>query len=151
VAKRLTEVHALELAIEEIYGNRLLWDYGHFYDDPDTPQMLNHSKARNGEPGGACYAVRLDDDGVNRLFIWSGYVKGYEKAVIPNSYVEFVHGMMKEAGRFNINVVVHCSNIKVSDVIYRGAPCYGGLVWRDWVRIDWGGTRGITQSHLVVL
>jgi hypothetical protein len=70
VAKRLTEVHALELAIEEIiYGNRLLWDYGHFYDDPNTPQMLNHSKARNREPGGTCYAVRLDDDGVNQLFI----------------------------------------------------------------------------------
>jgi hypothetical protein len=48
VAKRLTEVHALELAIEEIHGDRLLWDYGHFYDDPDTPQMLNHPKARTG-------------------------------------------------------------------------------------------------------
>jgi hypothetical protein len=59
VAKRLTEVHALELAIEEIYGDRLLWDYGHFYEDPDTHQMLNHSKAVNGEPGGTCYAVRL--------------------------------------------------------------------------------------------
>jgi hypothetical protein len=66
VAKRLTEVHALKLAIEEIYGDRLLWDYGHFFDNPNTPQMLNHSKARNGEqPGGTCYAVRLDDDGVN--------------------------------------------------------------------------------------
>jgi hypothetical protein len=65
VAKRLTEVHALELAIEEKYGNRLLWDYRHFYDDANTPQMLNHSKACNGEPGGTCYAVRLDDDGVN--------------------------------------------------------------------------------------
>jgi hypothetical protein len=42
VAKRLTEVHALELPIEEIYGDRLLWDYGHFYEDPDTLQMLNH-------------------------------------------------------------------------------------------------------------
>jgi hypothetical protein len=68
VAKRLTEVHALQLAIEEIYGDRLLWDYRHFYDDPNTPQMLNHSKAHNGEPGGTCYAVHLDDDGVNRLF-----------------------------------------------------------------------------------
>jgi hypothetical protein len=83
VAKRLTEVHALELAIEEICSDRLLWDYEHFYDDPDTPQMLNHSKARNGEPGGTCYTVHLDN-GVNRLFIRSGYVKGYEKAVIPD-------------------------------------------------------------------
>jgi hypothetical protein len=133
----LTEVHTLDLTIEEIYGDRLLWDYGHFCEDLNTPQMLNHSKARNREPGGTCYAVRLEDDGVNQLFIWSGYVKGYEKALIPDSYIEFVHGMMKEAGRFNINVVVH-SNIKVSDVIYHGAPCYGGSVWRDWVMIDWG-------------
>jgi hypothetical protein len=59
VAKRLTEVHALELGIEEIYGDRLLWDYGHFYDDPNTPQMLNHSKARNGEEHVTLYVLTM--------------------------------------------------------------------------------------------
>jgi hypothetical protein len=69
--------------IEEIYGDRLLWDYGHFYEDPNTPQMLNHSKASNGELGGTCYAVRLEDDGVNRLFIRSGYVKDTKRQSYP--------------------------------------------------------------------
>jgi hypothetical protein len=38
VAKRSTEVHALQLTIEEIYGDRLLWDYGHFM------RILTHHK-----------------------------------------------------------------------------------------------------------
>jgi hypothetical protein len=134
VGRRLSEVHALQLAHEEIKHGHCLWKYRHVYRQKSDTTT---EETGNSHPFGSSFALDVGDDGAKTLRKLGRTLSGMDNVPIEQSYVEFVAQLTESVECYTPNLVVY-STIRRNGVLYRGAPWFDGGVWRDWVMVDWG-------------
>jgi hypothetical protein len=134
VEKRLSEVHGLDLAMEEIRHERYLWAYFWEKDGlPDHRKMA--SSAKNSCIKGDRFRFRTEDGqwAMGKMNI----SKGPSCEKIEGAFAKFM-------GKLSLLVAEYIPKLEVrtcytrEETIFRGSPMFSGGVWRDWVMVDWG-------------
>jgi hypothetical protein len=134
VGRRLSEVHALQLAHEEIKHGRFPWNYRQVYR---LKSATTTEGTGNSPPFGSSFTVHVGENGTNTLRKLGRSLSGMDNVPIEQSYVEFVVHLSEIVECYIPNLVVY-STIRRNGILYRGTPWYDGGVWRDWVMVDWG-------------
>ena len=135
VAKRLSEVHVLALAMEETRNERTLWDY---YKETISVQPRNSSELPEEQTlNGGRYECNFEG-GLSQWSQVSGGILGGHDDDVDGPFIRFVGELslkVVEHGIINLQVrTVHERN----GILYRGDVQYDGGVWRDWEMVDWG-------------
>jgi hypothetical protein len=85
VGQRMAEVHALDLAHEEMQNGRLLWEYANEFPGNTLPSTENTTV--NKDPHGSVFGFSTDEMGKRHCSLLGGMLKGVEKAKIATSYL----------------------------------------------------------------
>jgi hypothetical protein len=134
VGRRLSEVHALQLAHEEIKHGRCPWKYHQVYRPKSTTTT---NEVGNTPPFGSSFAIHVGVNGAKTLRKFGKTLSGMDNVPIEESYVNFVVQLTEMVRPHVPNLVVY-STIRRNGVLYRGTPWYDGGIWRDWVIVNWG-------------
>lgn len=135
VAQRLTEVHLIDLAKEEIENRRPLFGY---FD------AKKHPPARKPPPvppesglGGGMFAARENRDGILKLWQGGKTRRANCGLKVERPFTEFVAELSEKVAEFIPNLLVRTTH-RQKGVLYRGSCHFSGGVWRDWVMVNWG-------------
>ena len=143
VNTRLAEVHCLDLAREEIYNFRTIWNYFEQYEPRETEEP--QSKKGGTRLGGTKYqVVHAEEDGdVDfRLVVESQKVPaGSIGQKVERPFVDFLGLLGGKVAEYIPNLAIF-TTYHHNGVIFRGTPKFNNGVWQDWVMVDWGEDHG---------
>jgi hypothetical protein len=125
---RLTEVHCLDLAAEEMEGRRL-WDYDQGFE-------FKHQNAKKIPPpylGGAQFNVHYCQESRAYSIKLATRMQGLEKMRVEKAFVDWVGVLQRKVG---FPVPIYANHYR-DGITFRGSPMHTGKVWRDWVMVDW--------------
>ena len=167
-ATRLVEFQAIELAVEEVLHDNMVWDY---YDDcyiiePDSDSVHNlreavftdeesqtadlEANAVKVENGGTKLEVFLDAENDNEpAYRVGGRSKHADATSWLTSVVRFLTGLQAlVAEHSQTDRLQVFTEHKRDGITFRGHPNYRGTgPWKDWVLINWG-TYGKLASRI---
>ena len=159
-AERLVEFQAVELAVEEVEHDNMVWDY---YEDciimePDSYSVHKQEEAVSTdegsnlsdqesntvkvENGGTKLEVFLDPENDNEpAYRVCGRSKHADATSWLTSVVKFLTGLQAlVAEPSQKNPLQVFTEHKRDGITFRGHPNYRGTgPWKDWVLINWGG------------
>jgi hypothetical protein len=130
VAIRLSEVHVLDIAREEILNKMRIVDY--FSNNSGQCYSITSEK-RASIIGGATYLVQKENDNS-----WELINCASKKAVkVEADFPRFVAKLIRLTRPFLPTPAVVRTELLQKDIKYRASCDYMGGVWRDWVKIKW--------------
>ena len=142
VGKRTGEMQALELAHQEIYNKKKLWDYHEEY----IPRAAPPPPIQGGTKLiSETYLVQDDGEGGKEFLIVSKKNKDSEDIIIAKDFVDFVTELGKKVDEYLSCIVIH-STIKHKGMTIRGTHSYSKKEWRDWVMVDWASSNRSTST-----
>jgi len=134
-ARRLDEMHLLELARQEL-GGRPLWDYGIGYAPrPKSPEV--DAENTTSLTGGASFRVYLDSTGDVQIDSIRRDRKKGPKFMMEDALLWWFNGLQNALAKHYKEVALKTFHSR-NGQIFRANACYRGTVWRDWMYIDWG-------------
>jgi hypothetical protein len=146
VGQRMAEVHALDLAHEEMPNGRLLWEYANEFHGNTSSSTDNTTVHK--DPHGSVFGFLTDEMGKRHYSLLGGMLKGAEKAKIATSYLHFVLELQEKVESFAPDLRVYSTVVRNS-TIYRGTPWYkNGPPWYDWVMVNWGEEEGVLPAKI---
>jgi hypothetical protein len=98
IGQRMAEVHALDLAHEEMQNGRLLWEYANEFRGNTSSSTDNTTV--NKDPHGSVFGFLTDEMGKRHYSLLGGMLKGVEKAKIATSYLQFVSELQEKVQSF---------------------------------------------------
>jgi len=165
-SKRMSELHLLDLANQEIKNNLTPWSYYDALDavvdalgpdseqpypppDPIPPQQQQEEEVlKEVELTGATYYLELDNDGGCPVMLKKN-VRRQAKAPIQveKDFLSFCAQLLRKVEPYVHDFGVR-TVLKHNNMLYRGDPLFNGKVWRDWVMINWGGEYGVLPNKI---
>lgn len=146
VGIRLTEVETLCLAREEFTNRRPLWQYSYEYS-MDTKAKEPVQIPRKWGLGGGKLCICHDKDDAPQLCDTSRQSKGKKDVKVELPFKDFLVELAEIVAEYYPKLEFRTTFHK-DGVIYRGTADYAGVVWRDWVMVEWYGTDGQMPSKI---
>lgn len=134
VGRRISEVHALRLAFEEIDHGRSIWNY---HRESRRKTVTTTTPDPNGPLSGSKFKVVQRPDGNKTLRKIGRALNGMADVRIDKYFVKFLAELEVTVRNYGVSNLVVYSEIKRNNVLYRGTPSFDGAAWRDWVMVDW--------------
>lgn len=142
-AQRLLEAFLLDMAMHELQG-RSLWHYLRGYE---TREVVAPEVAEP-KTGGTRFECRYSEETQETTLYVGKKMIGENGMVVETDFVNFVEKLQDKVARFTADKVVVQTEHKRNGVIFRAHPKYRGLVWRDWVEINWGDEVGVLPAKI---
>ena len=137
VGQRLAEVHALDLAQQEIKFGRNMWEYrdGH----PPISENAEGKKATAGYLQGPNYRVGPSNDGSGqkKFSIISTTINDRQSIELPEDFTQFLVQLGNKTDEYSQSLTVYSMFKSKEGIIYRGTHSFHGNEWRDWVQVNW--------------
>jgi hypothetical protein len=109
VGQMMAEVHALDLAHEEMQNGQLLWEYANGF--PGNSSLLTENTTINKDPHGSVFGFLTDEMGKRHYSFLGGTFKGVEKAKIATSYLLFVLELQEKVQSFAPDLWVYSTEV----------------------------------------
>ena len=135
VSQRLTEVHVLDLAMQEISHNTPMWEYFYAHDSDVEVSAPSHNTFQpriDGSKFQACF----EDDGCSCM--WKVGDRHRKTIEVETCFCNFVATLTNKVVEYIPDLVVCTRYFDENKTIFRGDPDFTGRPWRDWVMVDWG-------------
>ena len=132
-AKRLEEVHLLELAELEMAG-RPLWNYG--LHPPDRKEISH--QPRPPVLGGSKIQPFWDQGTRRFRAAETSRSKRGTPIKLEKDLVDFVGNLQRKLAKHGVENVTMRTEHARDGQIFRASPRFRDHVWRDWVIVDWG-------------
>ena len=143
VAKRLDEVHLLDMAKEEIEGRRL-WDYFEGHDDDEE---MTQKPTPIPSVSGSSFRFFEDNDGE----VYCHHVRKIKgkaaEIMMELPLIEFMLELKKALADHMDDVHLYTEHSR-NGTMFRAHASYRNKVWRDWVWVDWGDDGGLLPNKI---
>ena len=141
-ARRLEEVHLIDLAMEEIKCKKL-WNYD---EDcrPTTPQI---EKIKATRVGGVKYYVKFSEELQKNVGVLKTKKKGNQEMIIEQDILNYVINLQSAVVQFIPKLFVH-SIYNRDEYIFRASSNFMKNAWQDWAVFDWGD-EGQLPCHIM--
>ena len=135
-AKRLHEMHLLEMAEQELAGN-VAWKYFHncVYTGGEEP-VIEQSFLT-----GSTLTIYFDAKTQRNVFLNTTRAKDKNHHVVEADFIQFVADLNEKLRIFGRQCAIR-TELKRNGVIFRASARFREAVWRDWVMVDWGEEEG---------
>lgn len=147
-ATRESEFHVIDLAMQELSGNKL-WDY---YNKEATESVsdaaIGHNDISTGE---TTINIMNDCHGKPAYSIGTGPKSRSPSSHIWNkAVVKFLHELQEKVGKWMNGKLQIKSDHRRMGKVYRGHPNFRstGEAWKDWAIVDWGEEVGQLPSQI---
>ena len=134
---RLDDFHVLNLAMEEIQGNRL-WDYLKPYTDNNQfDEVETETETAINTVGGMKLTTYVDPETHQLHCRILTKMNNPETVTVDCQFLQFVHQIEQDIGHVAGQIHVFAEH-KRDSIVFRAHPQFMGKgLWRDWVMIKW--------------
>jgi hypothetical protein len=137
VSRRLTELHVLDLATEEIVRNRPVWNYFCLESREDSTASPAHTDEGVVLGGGRFVFTRDNVTGGHTVSTAVSNSDASVGSLMERPFIDFLGALSEKVANYGVSLVLRTSCYH-SGVLYRASANYNGRPWRDWVVVNWG-------------
>ena len=135
-AKRLNEMHLLELAEQEFMGN-VPWKYFH----KSAEKIAIAQPVERSFLIGSSLTIYHDADLDKNVVLNTTRAQDQSKHNLEKAFIEFVCDLQYEIREYGKKCVIR-TELRRNGTIFRANVWFQKGVWRDWVLVDWGEEEG---------
>ena len=135
-AKRLNEMHLLEIAEQELEGN-VAWQYYHNSIFTSGMEEENEQSYLTGSK----LVIYYDEDREHNVVLNTSRAKDKDQHKIEGTFVRFVVELQNKLAPYGVRCAIR-TELRRNGTIFRANARFREAVWRDWVLVDFGPVEG---------